>query len=254
MEKVSAMAGVITLLFMLLPNTSSHIAYAMGQLPMLGNLVRIVTFREYRYDTERMRADVAVPALVISEEGEQHSKSAALEKTTSEINEEIQEITDALVHDFEQYMQDELGYQQLAVQSVNLPTIPGYFALKLCCYQGAGSGYEWNYYYMIDLNTGERLELKDLFVEDSDYIVRISENIKKQMSEQMQADDMVQYWLEEEIEEWNFQTITEKTSFYINENNCIVIAFNEGDVAPMYMGAVEFEIPYEILEEIRKSS
>ena len=38
----------------------------------------------------------------------------------------------------------------------------------------------------------------------------------------------------------------------MNENGNIVIAFNEGDVAPMYMGTVEFEIPSDILSEIRK--
>lgn len=41
-------------------------------------------------------------------------------------------------------------------------------------------------------------------------------------------------------------------SFYLNEKNNVVIGFNEGDVAPMYMGTVEFEIPAEVLENIRK--
>ena len=32
----------------------------------------------------------------------------------------------------------------------------------------------------------------------------------------------------------------------------VVIAFDEGEVAPMYMGAVEFEIPKEVVNDIRK--
>lgn len=32
----------------------------------------------------------------------------------------------------------------------------------------------------------------------------------------------------------------------------MVVGFNEGDVAPMYMGTVEFEIPAEALSDIRK--
>jgi hypothetical protein len=32
----------------------------------------------------------------------------------------------------------------------------------------------------------------------------------------------------------------------------VVISFNEGEVAPMYMGAVEFEIPVDVLSDIRK--
>ena len=54
------------------------------------------------------------------------------------------------------------------------------------------------------------------------------------------------------MEEMNFHAITEETDFYINQNNDVVICFNEGDVAPMYMGIIEFEIPAEVLKEIRK--
>lgn len=46
------------------------------------------------------------------------------------------------------------------------------------------------------------------------------------------------------------KAITDETSFYINESGNIVICFNEGDVAPMYMGCVEFVIPDEAIKGI----
>ena len=141
---------------------------------------------------------------------------------------------------------------QGGVKSEILTATADYFTLKLLCYQGAGSGYQWNYYYTIDLNTGKRLQLKDVFAEGADYITPISEAIKEQMQAQMDADENVYYWLDDEIEEWNFKSVTDETSFYINENGNVVIGFNEGDVAPMYMGAVEFEIPGDVLNDIRK--
>ena len=58
--------------------------------------------------------------------------------------------------------------------------------------------------------------------------------------------------MNDEIEEWNFKTITDETSFYVNEKDNVVISFNEGEVAPMYMGVVEFEIPADVLSDIRK--
>ncbi|MEE1342129.1 MAG: RsiV family protein, partial [Lachnospiraceae bacterium] len=133
-----------------------------------------------------------------------------------------------------------------------LSTTQDYFTLKLICYQGAGSGYQWNHYYTIDLNTGERLQLKDIFKEGVDYITPISENIKAQMKEQMEKDENVSYWLNDEIEEINFKAITPNTSFYLNEKGNVVIGFDEGEVAPMYMGTVEFEIPNEVVKDIRK--
>ena len=52
--------------------------------------------------------------------------------------------------------------------------------------------------------------------------------------------------------EWDFTEITDETGFYLNDKGEVVISFNEGDVAPMYMGCVEFVIPDEVLAEIRK--
>ena len=132
-------------------------------------------------------------------------------------------------------------------------TTDDYFTLKLMCYQAAGSGYEMDYYYTIDLKTGERLALKDLFKEGSDYITPISENIKSQMRGQMDADENVSYWLDDtEVPEWNFTSINDDTSFYINADGNLVISFNEGDVGPMSMGVVEFTIPHDVIADILK--
>lgn len=238
--------------FMALPNTSASVAYAMGQIPVIGPLVEAVTFRDYKYESDRNNADIRVPEIRLGDQAKNNDTQKKLENTTEEINTEIQKITDQLVKEFEDNLAHEEGYQDVVVNSEVLTATEDYFTLKLNCYQGAGSGYQFNYYYTIDLNTGKRLQLKDVFAEGADYITPISEAIKEQMQAQMDADENVYYWLDDEIEEWNFKSVTDETSFYINENGNVVIGFNEGDVAPMYMGAVEFEIPGDVLNDIRK--
>lgn len=250
--RVAATAAAMVISFVALPNASSTIAHAMEQIPILGKLVQVVTFREYEYISDRNIADVEVPEIKLEEQIEKNEVVKKLERTTDEINVEIQKITDELVKQFETDVEDEKGYQEIIVKSNVLATTQDYFTLKLFCYQGAGSGYQWNYYFTIDLNTGERLQMQDIFKDGADYITPISENIKEQMQAQMAEDEMVRYWLDQEIEEWNFKTITDETAFYLNESGNVVICFNEGDVAPMYMGAVEFEIPAEVLSDIRK--
>ncbi len=267
---IAAAAAVVIAAFVILPNTSASVAHAMENIPILGKLVEVVTFRDYQYEDERNHADIEIPELVpqtfqqdevvsqetgealIKEEGNTEAVQENLKKTTEEINAEIQKITSQIMEEFEENLQYEWGYQDVMVKSEVISTTQDYFTLKLICYQGAGSGAEWDYFYTIDLNTGERLQLKDLFKEGADYITPISENIKTQMREQMAADDMKYYWLEDEIEEWNFKQITDETSFYLNEAGNIVISFNEGDVAPMYMGCVEFVIPNEVVTDICK--
>lgn len=238
--------------FMALPNTSASVAYAMGQIPVIGPLVEAVTFRDYKYKSDRNNADIRVPEIRLGDQAKNNDTQKKLENTTEEINTEIQKITDQLVKEFEDNLAHEEGYQDVVVNSEVLTATEDYFTLKLNCYQGAGSGYQFNYYYTIDLNTGKRLQLKDLFREDADYITSISKNIRKQMKKQMAEDENVIYWLDNEIREWNFKNITDETSFYLNREGNLVISFNEGDVAPMYMGIVEFEIPQQVLEGIRK--
>lgn len=247
-----AAVAVVAGLFVILPNMSGTIAHAMEQIPIIGQLVKVVTFRDYEYESDRNMADIEVPEIKPEEQLEDSTLQENIDRTTAEINAEIQSITDELIAEFEKNLDEEMGYQDVVVKSEVLATTPEYFTLKLICYQGAGSGYQWNYFYTIDLNTGERLQLKDIFEEGADYITPISENIKVQMQERMDADESVYYWLNDEIEEWNFKAITDETSFYLNERGNVVIGFNEGDVAPMYMGTVEFEITADVLDGIRK--
>ena len=55
-------------------------------------------------------------------------------------------------------------------------------------------------------------------------------------------------------EEWReevFKKIAENQDFYINSNNDLVICFDEYEVAPGYMGPVEFVIPKEIVNSLK---
>ena len=242
-KKVVATVAVAAAGFVILPNTSAGIAYGMSQIPVIGSLVDMVTFRNYQYEDDTHRADMDIPELVAKED--------KLQQATNDINAEIKYITKNLIAQFETSMKEE-GYQDIVVKSEVVATTDDYFTLKLLCYEAAASGYEWNYYYTIDLTTGQRMVLADVFQEGADYITRISENIKEQMEQQMAEDEDKIYWLNEEMEDMNFTAITEDVSFYLNEKGNVVIAFNEGDVAPGYMGVVEFEIPVEVLSDIRK--
>lgn len=258
MRSLTAVAAAVAL-FVILPNTSAQVAHAMSSIPFIGKLVDVVTFRDYQYSSDRNNADVQVPALIVErdeteEKSEQNPEEieSNLQNSTDEINAEIQRISNEVITEFEKNLKYEWGYQDVLVKSEIATTTEDYFTLKLIVYQGAGSGMEWNYFYTIDLNTGKCLALKDLFTEGADYITPISEDIKRQMQERMDADENEYYWLHDEVEEWNFKSITEETSFYVDESGNVVMVFNEGEVAPMYMGVVSFMIPSEVLEGIRK--
>ena len=238
-----SMAAVLAIV-LILPNTSQTAAAAMQQIPLLGNLFKVVTVRDYQVNEERNNADVKVPQVEVdtADDNADSDTVAQARASADAINFDINEETNKLIEEFKESLKNEEGYQSLYIDSnVKLDT-DNLFSLELILYQGAGSGYEQHKHYTVDKKTGKELSLKDLCGDD--YIDTISEEIKTQMREQMAADETVQYWLDDpDVPEWNFDKIAEDQDFYVNAEGHVVICFNEYDVAPGSMGCVEFIMP-----------
>ena len=62
-RNIVAAAAAVAAVFVVLPNTSGSVAYAMGNLPVVGKLVEAVTFRDYQYDNGGHAADIKTPEL-----------------------------------------------------------------------------------------------------------------------------------------------------------------------------------------------
>lgn len=115
----------------------------------------------------------------------------------------------------------------------------------------AGGSGQYSRSFTLDKSSGKILELKDLFLENSDYRGVISKDILRQMKERMQKGEGNYFipggiWSEDEC----FKKIAEDQNFYINNQNQLVIMFDEYEVAPGFMGMPEFEIDTRILGTI----
>ncbi|KIR03558.1 putative anti-sigma factor [Lachnospiraceae bacterium TWA4] len=176
---VAAAAAIV-----ILPNTSANIAYAMGNIPVVGQFVEVITFRDYTYTDGKNVADIKVPELEVSTTGQTNLE---VKKSVDKINTEIKEVTNNVIKEFKEGLSEE-GNQNVGVDYEIIHSTDKYFTLKIDSYDQSGSGIHSNTYYTIDLKTGKRLNLKDLFVKDADYIAVISKNIKEQMKVQMDAD------------------------------------------------------------------
>lgn len=239
------------------PNMSAEAADAMSDIPLIGKICDAVTFRDYHYSSERFQADVIVPGIIDSRE-DSYGADTLRKQSAENVNRKIDAIANELIEEFKRQAEagDE-GYASLYVNYEILHTTDEYFTLKLITFQGAGSGYEQDYYYTIDMDTGRELKLSDLFEDGSDYITPISENIKEQMREKM-ADESAgaTYWIDidksDPVYEWAFEKISPNQQFYVDKDGNIVIAFGEGDVAPMYMGTQEFVIPKYVTDNMRR--
>lgn len=181
------------------------------------------------------------------------TEEGRLEGSIQTINESIEEMTDRLIARFEEQVEQGEGHSSIYADHEVVTNTDTWFTLRIDVTEIAASGFQYQYYYHIDKTTGEIASLKNLFEEGADYITPISENIKKQMREEMRADESKMYWIdsEDEIIE-DFEAIKEDQNFYLNEEGQIVICFDEYEVAPGYMGLMEFAVDEEAVVDIRK--
>ncbi|HBG5346549.1 TPA: DUF3298 domain-containing protein [Clostridioides difficile] len=107
-------------------------------------------------------------------------------------------------------------------------------------------------HYTIDKNREILLNLP-IFFKDSRYIRTISDNIKEQMRNQIKKDNTKSYFIDQDKDSpvKDFESVDKYQDFYFNKNGNLVISFDEYEVAPGYMGAVEFVIPNKLIKSLR---
>lgn len=230
----AAMAAVV-----LLANSGENVAKAMEQIPVIGTITKVVTFRNYSDNSGGFEANVDIPQIV---DNENHENTLGINKT-------IEEYAEQLISMYEQDLQQSggEGYYMLDSSYEVIRDDDHYLCIRINSAVVMAGTNQFVKIFNIDKNTGGILTLADLFGDTPDYAAVISENIKEQMREQMAADEMIAYFIYSEEEPYGFDTITDESHFYLNENNELVIVFDEYEAAPGYMGVVEFTIPKEVL-------
>jgi Protein of unknown function (DUF3298). len=222
-------------------NISPTAASAMAEVPVLGSIVKVVTFREYTYKDDHHEVDVKVPQVkgLDNKELENHLNDKYLKENTKLYQDFVKKIGS-----------DNLDQANLALFT-DYKVVLNTDSLLVMANEKteiAASGSESVHYDTIDKKNQLVLTLSSLFKDDS-YIDVINKNIISQMKEQMAKDSNLMYFIANGKED-GFKTITSDQNFYINKDNKLVISFNEYDVAPGVMGIVEFVIPTDVIKNI----
>ena len=236
----AAVAGVV---FVGSINLSSEISYALSEVPVLGSIVRVLTFKTFELKDNNFDAELKTPAI----EGLDSKLEAMLNEKYLDEN---QKLYDDFMKEIDELKKADMDEAHMGIASgyeVKTDTdkllVIGRYVVNT-----AGSSSTTIKYDTIDKQNKILITLPSLF-KDEAYIDIISENIKAQMKEQMKDENNV-YWLEDEMMgDENFSKIDKNQSFYITKDNQLVIAFDKYEVAPGYMGNPEFIIPSELLKD-----
>ena len=231
-------------------NTSQVFAATLSKVPVVGSIVKVLTFREYTVNEGTFNADIKVPAI-------QGTENKTLENS---LNEKYLEEGKSLYEGFNADMEElkKNGGGHLGVDSGYEVKTDTDRILSIGRYtvNTVASSSTTMEYDTIDKKNEILITLPSLFKDDS-YIDIISENIKKQMVEQNKADSDQYYWvegIEQDSSMELFEKIAKDQNFYINPEGKLVISFDKYEVAPGYMGVVEFVIPTDILSDVLVSN
>ena len=241
-RKFNYAIAMAMLMFVLLTNVSPKFAYAMQELPIIGDIVKVITIRNYFDKDGNSEIEMEIPNL----KNDNNSQS----QTNENVNEDVNQLTQNILDKFYAEMNSE-NHLSIKVESDVIQNNKYWFTLKLTISELAASSDLKYKYYNIDKRTDEIVKLSDLF-DDENYKKAISEEIKKQMISRMEKDNNVVYWIDEENEEWNFNMIEGNQNFYLSNKGNIVIVFDKYEVGPGSTGTPEFEINKEIYEKYLK--
>lgn len=240
---LSLAACLVFVLLVLLPNLSVGYASAMEKIPLIGDLVRVVTIRNYFYSDDNHEMNIQVPEIE-NPQGDQSIDS---------INREVAELTKQLMEQFYAEV-DAVGGQGHGAMYVDYTVVTNterWFTLKLSVHLLSGSGSTSYRYYHIDKATGDIVQLADLF-EGPDFSEVLTEHIRQQMKERMEQDKNQVYWVDENTVGVDFDHIEGDHNFYFDKNGDLVIPFDKYEVAPGSMGTPEFTIPLEDIQNRMK--
>ncbi|MEA4988512.1 MAG: DUF3298 domain-containing protein [Anaerovorax sp.] len=232
---------IVTGVFSIGIHTNEAFADSVSNVPILGNLVRVLIGEQMDEGDSVVHVEMTLPKV-----------EGLSDKTTEDrINKEIHDKMTAIVEESKQraiedkeafvetggkeedFMQREIivNYE---VKNIS-DNVLSFIVRKT---ETSASAYFEQFYYNIDLNTNKDVTLEDCLGEE--YKSVANEQIKAEIAERSKDPDNM-YW-DDSDGIAGFNTISDQQNFYINETGNPVIVFNKYEIAPGYMGIQEFEI------------
>lgn len=234
-------------------NISPAMAHTLADIPVVGSVVKVLTWTEYEVTDETYDADIKVPTI----------ENLENEELANTLNEQYRAEGKALYEGFMEEVGDlkanggghvgvDSGYE-IKTNNDQILSI-GRYVVNTVASSSTVMQYD-----TIDKKNEILLTLPMLFKDDA-YINVISENIKEQMRAEMLASNQEKiYWIkgagiDDENLFYDFTAIDAEQKFYITDSGKLVISFDKYKVAPGYMGIVEFEIPTDVLQNVLVSN
>mgnify|MGYP003261508402 FL=1 len=234
-QKGTAAAAAVVVLFTAALNTNTAFAETAGQLPVIGPVARVLTFRSYQTEEEDLKISVEIPTIEMISEDMNGLEQSVNEEILA-LCEQYAQAAKTRAEEYRQAFLDTGGTEEeWAAHNIEIKVwyevksqTDEYLSLAIMGTENWSSAYSETKYYNFDLKEGKLVTLQDILGDEYQQIA--NESIQNQMKENSEI-----YWDD-------FEGIQEDTPFYLNESGNPVIVFEKYEIAPGSEGQQEFEI------------
>lgn len=237
-KKTAATAAALVISFVTLLNVSPTLAQAAYQIPVLGDLCRVVTFREYHFEDDAKYVDAKIPQVENTGKSDLEERvNLETQKKIDECIKENEEVAESYYKAFVETGGNPEDFKPVGITvDYDIKSIDEeYVSFVIYQYGTAFNAYNHEIYYNLDLESGKNLTLKDWLGNDYREIAVTSiESTISQWSEEQKA----MLWDDLSI----IDHISEDTDFYINDEGKAVVVFERYEIAVGAAGSLEFTI------------
>ena len=227
-------------------NSSESFAKGVENIPFIGTVAKVLTIRSYEDSNEDRTIKAEVPQIEVESDNEE------VKQAVVDINKEIEALVDEHIKEAETHITEykeaflETGGTEEEFTAKNIHANVDYevkaqndkiISIVITSYEDWSNAYTEQFFYTLDLSTGDVITLKDVLGDD--YISKANHAIREEMKQRVKEDADMTYFTEDE---GGFVSIDENTQFYVNEAGNPVVVFAKYEVAPGFMGIQEFEI------------
>lgn len=244
-KTILSIAASVLILSVAILNLVPSLAVAASNVPVLGSIVKVVTFGRFEKKEEgNYEAAIVIPEITGLDNKELEDKLNKefrddAQKLFDQFNSDLSEATEnnpdaklhkAVIHDYKVLTDNDK-----------------YFVVDIITFTASGSSDTTHKYYTIRKSDSTILNLSDLFEQGVDYTSIISEYLTQEMERKNAQEDAAYFIGDNDVPD-GFKEIKPDQNFYINSDGRLVICFDKYEVAAGYMGDQEFVIPEDVIK------
>ena len=235
-------AAAIGILFTLALNTMPAFAMEAAELPVIGGVARILTFRSYETEQDDIAMSVEIPSIEMIEEDTGIDVAEINQEILNRCNQYAEEALSRAEAYRTAFLETGGTLEEWAKHKIRITVgyeikhqDDAYLSFVVRGNENWSNANQKAQYYNLDLRTGAYVTLEDLLGDD--YEALANEAIRKQIREREETGEA--FFAEDD---GGFTGISENTNFYINAKHNPVIVFEKYEIANGAAGEIEFEI------------